>query len=617
MSEHQPSETSFPDCQHFALTWSIPESYAGMTSALLRRSRSFVQEYGAATDVLTFDSDTDYAVTRKVVADRGDVIQGVRIRNMWEELRQFSNHQLGRKLFERVEAPFFSPLAPGEGVVAGKLKRTRSNDAGAIVQADHFRDDGTLLVSDRRDVSDKSWPSQRVVTLCDRQGRPVHTWDSPRPLYFFWLDSVVRKDPSVMIVDSKTVGNFLHEYKRHNVVTLYLLHNTHFKKGGSSSVDVISALRGPALRAMDHYDGVIALTASQKGDLGYLLGDGGNLHVVGNATEGPRLASTDRVANSGVMLARLTPNKRVEHGIKAVAALRSRHPRATTLDIFGHGEIEAEIASLIDGLGPDSGIQLRGYQPNAKDAFATADYSLLTSRFEGFGLVLVESMAAGCIPIAYDIRYGPADIITHGVDGYLVEPGNIDELAATIREFLSLTETRKAEMREAARKRVLDFSDQRIAARWSEVMFTAIEQKRPPEPLELTASPAILEFAADDTVRVRVRVTFDRPTVGTPIFHLVLRGRETGAFIRHTARSVRVAGAPNSFDVRADVPPAKYQWVARDVLDLSVDVRDSAGAARLRLHAPHDVGASDHYGESHGGALAYITNLGNISLRMH
>ena len=51
---------------------------------------------------------------------------------------------------------------------------------------------------------------------------------------------------------------------------------------------------------------------------------------------------------------------------------------------------------------------------------------LLTSRMEGLPLVLLEAMSVGCIPIAYDMPYGPADIIVDGVNGYLVEAGDIE-----------------------------------------------------------------------------------------------------------------------------------------------------------------------------------------------
>ena len=55
-------------------------------------------------------------------------------------------------------------------------------------------------------------------------------------------------------------------------------------------------------------------------------------------------------------------------------------------------------------------------KPFDVDEFSKASFSLLTSSAEGLPGVLIESMGRGCIPISYDLPYGPSDIITHGVD---------------------------------------------------------------------------------------------------------------------------------------------------------------------------------------------------------
>ena len=67
-----------------------------------------------------------------------------------------------------------------------------------------------------------------------------------------------------------------------------------------------------------------------------------------------------------------------------------------------------------------SGGALARVRPDARRELATASFLLLTSRSEGSPLVLVEAMAAGCLPIAYDVRYGPSDLIRNGRNGFLV-----------------------------------------------------------------------------------------------------------------------------------------------------------------------------------------------------
>jgi poly(glycerol-phosphate) alpha-glucosyltransferase len=122
-------------------------------------------------------------------------------------------------------------------------------------------------------------------------------------------------------------------------------------------------------------------------------------------------------------------------------------------------------------------VKLRGYSTSAADEFSRASFSLLTSSAEAFANVLIESMGRGCIPISYDIPYGPSDIITHGVDGFLVPNGDIQALAAQIREVVAATPAELAPIREAGHRRALEFSDEHVMGLWSELM-SGIAAKR-------------------------------------------------------------------------------------------------------------------------------------------
>jgi poly(glycerol-phosphate) alpha-glucosyltransferase len=91
---------------------------------------------------------------------------------------------------------------------------------------------------------------------------------------------------------------------------------------------------------------------------------------------------------------------------------------------------------------------------------------VLTSRYEGFGLVVLESIAHGCPVVAYDVKYGPADIIRDGINGLLVEAGNIDALAAAIIQVLTDTPLR-SRLAEGTTTSIADFDPRTFIARWS------------------------------------------------------------------------------------------------------------------------------------------------------
>jgi len=88
-------------------------------------------------------------------------------------------------------------------------------------------------------------------------------------------------------------------------------------------------------------------------------------------------------------------------------------------------------------------------------------------------------MGHGCIPISYDMPYGPAEIITHGVNGFLVAPDDVSGLATEIRRLARSSSAELAPIREAAWRRALEYNDEAVTARWAEVMETALEAKSP------------------------------------------------------------------------------------------------------------------------------------------
>ena len=158
-----------------------------------------------------------------------------------------------------------------------------------------------------------------------------------------------------------------------------------------------------------------------------------------------------------------------------VEAKRLLPRRRLMLDVWGQGPFEASLNTLIAKL--RAPVRLNGHSPQAADAFGTASYSLLTSRAEAFANVLIESMGRGCIPISYDVPYGPSDILTHGVDGFLVPDGDIEALAEQIAHVATLPQRELKAMRKAAYNRALDFNDEQAVQRWSALMGS-IAQRR-------------------------------------------------------------------------------------------------------------------------------------------
>jgi glycosyltransferase involved in cell wall biosynthesis len=94
------------------------------------------------------------------------------------------------------------------------------------------------------------------------------------------------------------------------------------------------------------------------------------------------------------------------------------------LKIIGAGENYQALQSQIAYLGLQKSVMLCPPTKNIEDEYASASIFVLSSRAEGFGLVLLEAMACGLPCITFDCPSGPRDIVRNACTGYLIEPGD-------------------------------------------------------------------------------------------------------------------------------------------------------------------------------------------------
>ncbi|WP_396645167.1 glycosyltransferase [Microbacterium sp.] len=458
--------TVLPAGRQFVLTWGVPRAYGGLTAALLQRSRLFDRLGGAPVTVLTCDDRADPAATAAELSERAALSPGVRVLNLWDWLRE--NDLRGRAVGPTAG---FAPLPAdsSEERAEGLLRRRVRTDArGAVVQIDHLRADGTLAVSDRRDVPAANGDVRRVIVTCDGSGEPRAAWRGVRALYAAWLDRLTAGEPAFLLVDSKAMARFAARYRRPHVVVLHVVHGSHLTEDGTE----VRPSRAEVFARLGAFDAVVFCTARQARDVRRRVGPLPLLAVVPHPVA--RVAVPAAARQGAVVIARLEGIKRVEDAVQAARRAADRVP-GLTLEVFGDGP---ERAALERSAGADGLVRFRGFDPSARDALVTASVLLLTSRSEAFSLVVAEAMAAGCLPIAYDVPYGPRELIDHGRTGWLVEPGNVDQLAETLARALSTDERRLARMRRDAMTRSAALDESAVLTRWAVVLRRAARRHR-------------------------------------------------------------------------------------------------------------------------------------------
>jgi glycosyltransferase involved in cell wall biosynthesis len=171
-----------------------------------------------------------------------------------------------------------------------------------------------------------------------------------------------------------------------------------------------------------------------------------------------------------VAAGRLADAKNYPLLIDALAELRRTVP--ARLFILGEGEGEAAVRGQIARLGLDADVVLCGFQRNPWKYIARADVFALSSRYEGFGNVLVEAMACG-VPVVATSSPGTREIVSEGIDGLLVEHHEPAAVATALERLLKDDDLRRR-MSQAARLTARRFALPAVAAAYDRVFHEVL-----------------------------------------------------------------------------------------------------------------------------------------------
>lgn len=134
---------------------------------------------------------------------------------------------------------------------------------------------------------------------------------------------------------------------------------------------------------------------------------------------------------------RLVPIKNISLQLQAVKELRKVHPRIL-LHIVGEGPLQSELHSQIQYLEMGDAVMLHGYKTGQDlvDLYSRADCFVLTSDFEGYGMVVVEAAAAGLPIVMTDVGCA-GDFIVHEVNGLIVPVGDVRAVVAALERLIN------------------------------------------------------------------------------------------------------------------------------------------------------------------------------------
>ena len=177
---------------------------------------------------------------------------------------------------------------------------------------------------------------------------------------------------------------------------------------------------------------------------------------------------------------RLVHQKGFDLLIKAFATVVPAFPD-WKLMIWGEGPERASLERLRVAVGLKDQVLLPGVSEQPGGWIEGADAFVLSSRYEGWGNVLLEAMASGLPVVSFNCNWGPSEMIEDGIDGLLVPLEDLTALSKALAKIMGdqgLRERLGANAAVAVRR----YSHDKIVATWNSVLAIAVERKSPLKP---------------------------------------------------------------------------------------------------------------------------------------
>lgn len=216
------------------------------------------------------------------------------------------------------------------------------------------------------------------------------------------------------------------------------------------------------------YDKFIVLTKEDKDHWGKLS----NIEVIPNFVNTP--INKSNVQNKVcIAVGRLSYQKNFECLLDIWKVVTAKYPD-WNLHIYGSGEGRDTLLHKIELLNLGDTVTI--YEPTShiEEAYLQSSIYLLTSRYEGLPMVLLEAMSNGIPPIAFACKCGPRDLIKNNVNGFIIEENDIDDFSKKLMLLMSNSDLRIA-MGKQARLDVQNYSKETIMQKWSTLFMSLSE----------------------------------------------------------------------------------------------------------------------------------------------
>lgn len=253
-----------------------------------------------------------------------------------------------------------------------------------------------------------------------------------------------------------------------NFKDIYVFHGSHILTKSPRYRDEIVPFYRKIIEGIPQMSACVVLTDHQKFDLQKRSPTLKNISVIPHVVEGEtNVEPLERKRGLVVSISQLREVKGIKEFVPFFARVveKCRGIVEPKLEIYGSGPEKGAIENAIEAADLGDYVKMMGAVPTSAGVYSEAEVSVFPSQREGQPLSLFESIAHGCVPVAFDFKYGARSGIDDGENGFVVDLDNYAELADSVA-LLLIDQELRSQMSEACITRSRAYSPEDFVDLW-------------------------------------------------------------------------------------------------------------------------------------------------------
>ncbi|MGZ2206787.1 serine-aspartate repeat adhesin O-glycosyltransferase SdgB [Staphylococcus argenteus] len=279
-------------------------------------------------------------------------------------------------------------------------------------------------------INDKPEVQKIIVYYANKS----YFFNSDTDLGAFFITNIYRKG-DLFFSDRNVYTAPIFNLTPDTIPVVAVLHSTHIKNIDELDSSPFKNVYKAIFENLSRYRAIVVSTEQQKIDVSKRIHNEipvVNIPVGYSEPIDTPIQNLDHRKIKLISVARYSPEKQLHQQIELIKRLVPLVPNVE-LHMYGFGSESKKLNELIQKYGLENHVYLRGFLSQLDQEYSDAYLSLITSNMEGFSLALLESLSHGVPVISYDIKYGPSELISPDINGYLIPKNDEDALFEKVK----------------------------------------------------------------------------------------------------------------------------------------------------------------------------------------